>query len=166
MKGLVQHGTNPGPKTVLSAEEEEALVQYLVYMAKRGFPLTRKMVMAYAWAIAKRAGSADRFNPEYGPGKHWWSNFRKGHPELTLRKSDKLDRCRAEAYSAEVVGEYVLENVLKENNLINAPRQLYNCDETLFSSPRYNKGKGCNPQKHKAYLLPGPRYIRSYHHAL
>ena len=34
MKGLVQHGTNPGSKTVLSAEEEEALVQYLVYMAK------------------------------------------------------------------------------------------------------------------------------------
>lgn len=123
MKGLVQHGTNPGPKTVLSAEEEEALVQYLVYMAKRGFPLTHRMVMAFAWAIAKRAGTADRFNPEYGPGKHWWSNFRKRHPELTLRKSDKLDRCRAEAYSPEVVGEYfdLLENVLKENNLINTP---------------------------------------------
>ena len=60
MKAFVQHG----PKTVLSAEEEEALVQYLLYMAKRGFPLTRKMVMAFAWAIAKRTGSADRFNPE------------------------------------------------------------------------------------------------------
>ena len=131
---LVQHGTNPGSKTVLSAEEEEALVQYLVYMAKRGFPLTHKMVMAYAWAIAKRAGSAGRFNPEYGPGKHWWSNFQKRHPELTLRKSDKLDCCWAEAYSAEVVDEYfdLLENVLKENNLINAPRQLYNCDETFL----------------------------------
>ena len=110
MKGLVQHGTNPD------------------------FPLTRRMVMAFAWAIAKKAGTADRFNPEYGPGKHWWSNFRKRHPELMLRKSDKLDHCRAEAYSPEVVGEYfgLLENVLKENNLINAPRQLYNCDETFL----------------------------------
>ena len=51
-----------------------------------------------------------------------------------LRKSDKLDRCRAEAYSPEIVGEYfdLLENVLKENNLINTPRQLYNCDETFL----------------------------------
>ena len=82
--------------------------------------------MAFAWAIAKRAGTADRFNPEYGSGKHWWSNFRKRHPELTLRKSDKLDCCRAEPYSAEVVGEYfdLLENVLKENNLVNAPRHV------------------------------------------
>ena len=60
MKAFVQHE----PKTVLSAEEEEAHVQYLLYMAKQGFPLTRKMVMAFEWAIAKRTGSADRFNPE------------------------------------------------------------------------------------------------------
>ena len=134
MKGLVQHGTSPGPKTVLTAVEEAALVQYLVYMAQRSFPLTRTMVMAFAWAIAKRTGKADRFNPEYGPSKHWWSNFRKRHPKLTLRKSDKLDRCRAEAYNAEVVDEYfnLLQNVLKENNLLSAPRQLYNCDETFL----------------------------------
>ena len=62
MKGLVQHG----PKTVLSTEEEEALVQYLLYMAKQGFPLTRKMVMAFVWVIARTAVSVDRFNPEYG----------------------------------------------------------------------------------------------------
>ena len=132
MKGLVQHGTNPGPKTVLTAVV--ALVQYLVYMAQRGFPLTRTMVMAFVWAIAKRTGKADRFNPEYGPSKHWWSNFRKRHPKLTLRKSDKLDRCRADAYNAEVVDEYfnLLQNVLKENNLLSAPRQLYNCDETFL----------------------------------
>lgn len=82
MKGLVHHGINPGPKTVQSAEEEKALAQFFVYMAKRSFPLTRKMVMAFAWPIAKITGSVDRFNP----GKHWWSNFQKRHSELMLRK--------------------------------------------------------------------------------
>ena len=70
----------------------------LVYMAQRGIPLTRTMTMAFAWAIAKRAGNAERFNPDLGPGKHWWSNFCKQHPQLILRKSDKLDRSCAELF--------------------------------------------------------------------
>ena len=80
------------------------------------------------------SGSADKFNPEYDPGKHSWSNFRKRHPKLTLRKSDKLDCCQVQAYNAEGVDECfdLLEDVLKENNLVSAPGQLYNCDETFL----------------------------------
>ncbi len=106
VKGRVDHGMTPGPRTVLTAKEEEVLVSYLVHMAQRGFPLTRTMTKAFAWAIAKRSGTADRFNPEYGPGEHWWQNFRKRHPQLTLRKTDKLERSRAEALSPEIVKEY------------------------------------------------------------
>ena len=40
MKGHVKHGTNPGPRTVLTPEQEEALVSYLSYMADHGYPLT------------------------------------------------------------------------------------------------------------------------------
>ena len=42
--------------------EEDALVVFLLYMADRGFPLTRTMVKAFAWALAKRSGNEDRFN--------------------------------------------------------------------------------------------------------
>ena len=59
MKGHVKHGTNPGPCTVLTPEQEEALVSYLFYMADHGYPLTRTMVKAYGWAIAKRSGNGD-----------------------------------------------------------------------------------------------------------
>ena len=78
MKELIQDGTNPGPNTVLSAEEEEALVQYLVYMAKRDLLDGYGICIDY---IAKTTGSTIRFNLEYGPGKHWWSNLRNRHPE-------------------------------------------------------------------------------------
>ena len=37
VKGRVKHGTAPGPKTVLTAAEEDALVAYLVHMAECGF---------------------------------------------------------------------------------------------------------------------------------
>ncbi len=76
VRGKVLHGEVSGPGTVLT--EEDSLCNYLIYMAERGFPLTRKMVMAYAWALAKKSGKADRFNQESGPGDRWWEIFASG----------------------------------------------------------------------------------------
>ena len=135
IKGRVQHGTAPGPSTVLTAEEEEdALQSYLIYMAQHGFPLTRTITKAFAWAITKRSGKAERFNYEYGPSEHWWVNFRKRHPKSTLRTTDKLEKKCAEALSPEIVKEYfdTLKPILEKNNLMNSPQQLYNCNETFF----------------------------------
>ena len=133
MKGHVSHGTLPGPSTVLSKEQEDALMTYLVYMAEHGFPLTRKMVMAFAWAIALRSGASERFS-QNGPSNHWWLNFKRRHPNLTLRKVDTLDRSRAQSLNADVIKEYfdLLGKVLTENDLLSSPRQIYNCDETYL----------------------------------
>ena len=134
VKGRVQHGSNPGPNTALTAEEEKALVAYLFHMAERGFPLAVNMAQAFAWAVSFRSGSNSRFNEDTGPGKHWWRNFRARHPELTLRTSDNLDRSRASSLTKEVVDEYftLLKSTLEENGLMNSPRQLFNCDETYL----------------------------------
>ena len=61
-------------------------------MADHGYPLTRTMVKAYGWAIAKKSGNGERFNKEFGLGEHWWINFRKRHPKVTLRRADMLER--------------------------------------------------------------------------
>ena len=134
IKGLVKHGSKPGPSTILSAEEEQALEAYLFYMADHGYPLTKTMAKVYAWAIAKRVGTGDRFNSEAGPGDHWWYNFKRRHPLVTLRKIDMLERTRAEVLNPGVVHEYfqLLGKTLDDNNLKNKPRQLYNCDETFL----------------------------------
>ena len=60
----MEHGSKPGRNPVLSAVEEDALVVYLLYMADHGFQLTRTMVKAFAWALAKQPGNGDRFNVE------------------------------------------------------------------------------------------------------
>ena len=85
IKGLVRHGTKPGPRTALTPEQEDTLESYLFYMADRGYPLTRTMVKAYGWAIAKKSINGDCFNEEFGPGDHWWANFKKRHLKVTLR---------------------------------------------------------------------------------
>ena len=103
-------------------------------MAERGFPLTRRMVMAFAWAVVLRSGKAGRFNHDLGPGEHWWVNFQQRHPDITLRKVDKPERSRAECLDPEVVKKYIelLEKTLLEHGLMNSPRHLYNCDETFL----------------------------------
>ena len=118
IKGLVIHGQKPGPKL-------SSLTNYLLYMADRGFPLTRTMVKAFAWAIAKRSGKDKRFNPEQGPSEHWWQLFRGRHPHIVLRKSDKLDRNRAEAFNEVIVKEYF-------DGTRSHHKQIYNCDETFL----------------------------------
>ena len=133
MKGRVAHGSKPGVSTALSLIEEDALVSYLLYMANRGFPLTRTMVKAFAWSIAKRTGKSDRFNLQYGPGEKWWTLFKQRHPQLALRRSDSLERSRAEALNPAIVNEYydLLHGVLNDNGILNSPRQIFNCDETF-----------------------------------
>ena len=133
VKGRVKHGSKPGVSTVLTPTEEEALESYLIYMANRGFPLTRTMVKAFAWSIAKRLGKSGRFNSEYGPGEKWWTLFKQRHPQLSLRRSDPLDRNRAEALNSSIVNEYydLLHTVLTDNNILNNARQILNCDETF-----------------------------------
>ncbi len=61
-------------------------------------------------------------------------NFRKRHPELTLRKLDKLDRSRASNCDPEVVRDYfaMLKNTLEDNNRSRSPRCIYNCDESFL----------------------------------
>lgn len=133
VKGRVRHGSCPGPKTALSKEEEGALCSYLIYMAERGFPLTPKMVMAFAWAIAIKSGRQHCFS-DSGPTKRWWLGFRRRHPQLTLRKVDKLERNRAECLSPEVVSEYfeLLKKTLSDKGILNSPRHIFNCDETFL----------------------------------
>ena len=123
IKGKVVHGTHPGVSTVLTAKEESALVVYLVYMAQRGYPLTRTLTKAFAMAIAVRSGNEGRFGKE-GPSGHWWTGFRQRHPEVTLRKPDKLERSCADALNPVVVKEYfeLLGGVLEKNGLKNSPR--------------------------------------------
>ena len=65
IKGRVTHGSKPGVSTALTFIEEDSIVSYLIYMANHGFPLIHTMVKAFAWSIAKRCGTCDRFNTEF-----------------------------------------------------------------------------------------------------
>ena len=153
VKQRVTHGKKSGPPRVLSDEEECGLVEYIKYMSRGGFPMTSKIICAYAWAISKRNGRSSRFSAT-GPSWHWWCDFRRRHPELTLRSTDKLDRGRARNANMLVLKEYfdLLDKTLVENNMKNKCHRIYNCDESGFE---------LDNTPHKVLAIKGAKHVYS-----
>jgi len=51
VKGRVTHGHKSGQGLLLTDQDEQALVQYCLYSAGHGFPLTKAQLLAFATAI-------------------------------------------------------------------------------------------------------------------
>ena len=62
----------------------------------------------------------------------WWVGFRKRHPTLTVRCAESIAHARIFASDSDVLNRYydMLEATLKENELLESPACIFNCDET------------------------------------
>ncbi|XP_063076036.1 uncharacterized protein LOC134466068 [Engraulis encrasicolus] len=101
--GRVTHGCRTGRRQKLSKTDEEALVQYCLYCASHGFPLTKARLLAYASAVwRKRSG----ISPEDPPlGKKWWGLFKKRHAAvLSMRTPENIDRQRSSKEQGQSTG--------------------------------------------------------------
>ncbi|CAH1246663.1 JRKL [Branchiostoma lanceolatum] len=130
-----RHGDKVGRPPKLSAEDETALVQYSMYMATKGFPLTAGVMKALAKEVDKESSKQRGEEPRFGgktPGKKWWKSFRLRHPEISLRTPDSLDRARAAMSNKNVVADHFkkLGDIIDQHNLSERPYLIYNADET------------------------------------
>lgn len=130
--GSVELDCKPGPKTVLSKEEEDRLVEYCVEMADRGFGLMREDVMRLAFQIAERTKPHDHPFKDGLAGRGWYEGFRSHHPNLTVRSPQPLSYCRAISANPAVISDFFakLGAVCGRLNLFTKPMQIYNLDET------------------------------------
>ena len=95
--GLVEEGCKPGPRTVkavLTKNEEQRLVRYIVDMADMGFGLTSDDIRSTAYKLAEACGKPHPFHNEMA-GRAWLDGFRRRYPNLTLRKPQPLSYSRA-----------------------------------------------------------------------
>ena len=67
--------------------------------------------------------------------KGWWTSFQRQHTQLSLRCAEALSYARVMAQDPKILNSYydVLEKTLKDNDLLNNPHMIFNCDETGFS---------------------------------
>ncbi len=123
-----------GPSTVLTSDEEEQLVSYLIKMGDMGFGLSRDDVMITAFKIAEASGRSHPFTHGRA-GRSWIDGFRNRHPHLTLRSAQSLSHSRAVCANPFIIQDYFakLGALYARLNIISKPMQIFNMDETGIS---------------------------------
>ena len=128
LSGKVLFGSRSGPPRLLTQNEEEALVTFLVHCASVGYPRSRKDVLVIVQGVLDKKG----YSRIVSHG--WWESFRKRHPDITIRKAEALSNPRYVCVTPEVINNYsdLLEEMLIDNDLMEKPCQIFNCDESEF----------------------------------
>ena len=151
ISGKVPLNARCGSGRLLTDEEESRLADFLIGCSTIGYAKSRKDVLAIVQQIL------DARNAGVMVTKGWWASYQRRHPNLTLRHAEPLAYARAVANNHEVINRYfdLLEKTLRENNLIDRPAQIFNCDETgmplMHKPPKVIAGVG---QKHP-YTITG-----------
>ena len=116
-------------RQALDMETEQTLVEYLIYIADRGMPLTRKIFAAVVRGVVTKRNLLTPFKDDT-PSYKWMRQFLKRHKNVALRTPDALDAARSNV-DPQDVSHYqdLLEEAVRDKN----PEQLFNCDETGFS---------------------------------
>nr|XP_022297142.1 uncharacterized protein LOC111106665 [Crassostrea virginica] len=123
--------------TILSKDEENSLVGHILEMEERGFGLTITDVCKLAYSIMSKSGRKNPFNEEKKmAGYDWWQGFRDRHPCLSLRKPEGLSAARGTMLNPNVITEYFtkLGDLMDRLNIKSKPQQIFNADETGFST--------------------------------
>ncbi|XP_062575504.1 uncharacterized protein LOC134237417 [Saccostrea cucullata] len=120
----------PGRKPVLSNEIEKRIIKNVTESAEKGFGISRKQLLHRAGVLCKRNKITGFKN--FTPTKHWWEGLKKRHPEVALRKPEKLGTVRARMLNSCVVEKYFadLSKIVQNLNLQGSPEKIWNCDET------------------------------------
>lgn len=103
---------------LLSTAQEAVVVDWIKVMAKRGIPMTPSMVRDHVASITG------------GPvGESWVKRFKKRHPDLKVKWTTSLEKCRAKCLNPTLVNEFydLLEEIIKQYSIVQ--ENVYNMDE-------------------------------------
>ncbi|XP_074107710.1 uncharacterized protein LOC141532976 [Cotesia typhae] len=116
-----------GPGTVLSDDKEKQIVTWILHRAEIGAPVTKSELLDNIQKYVKKTLFKDD-----RPSRHWYENFRRTHPELSIRKPQKLSMTRA-AVTQEDLQDWFANNkiYLERKDLLSIlPSRIFNCDES------------------------------------
>ncbi|XP_055637190.1 uncharacterized protein LOC129775931 isoform X3 [Toxorhynchites rutilus septentrionalis] len=124
-----------GPCTVFTGEEEQNLVQYLITMEKKGFPVVKELLLHKVNTFFKTNARPNPFKNNV-PGRKWLKGFLRRHREITFRTPETESSASSEVKEGDIRRWFSnLTSYLEENNLMSAASdatRIYNGDETPF----------------------------------
>ncbi|RUS88142.1 hypothetical protein EGW08_004104 [Elysia chlorotica] len=123
------------PKTVLSKEEEEEIVNFLKEMSTRGFGKTKDELLSVVKNYLDHKGRQTQWE-ENKPSDKWFRLFRKRHEEIVFRKPQLLGKQRALVSKKDILDWFsTFSQAIKDidASILLEPDRIYNCDESGFS---------------------------------
>ncbi|XP_072168984.1 uncharacterized protein [Diadema setosum] len=126
----------PGRGTVLTHDDERALVEHLQKLVSYGYGLTKTQVLHLATDMSDELGRRSAKDKGRLFTKTWFRLFLKRWPKLRLKSPSKLDMNRAKGTTKEALSSYFqeLERTMEEYNLKDKPDRIYNVDETNLNA--------------------------------
>ena len=123
-------GCNP----TLPPKIEERIVNLATTAAEKGLGVSQRMLQVKTSQIVKRLNLNTSFSNNI-PWKDWYMWYRglqKRHPEIVIRRQEKLSHSRACMLNGHTVVKYMLDfnKLLTSLHLHNKPGHVYNMDET------------------------------------
>lgn len=155
--GRVVHGTKPGPKSYLSADEERELADFLVESAKIGYGKTRRDVKCIVESYLQKSKSKPC---DFTLSNGWWANFLKRNPQLRLRAGDPTANVRMDALSKKNLAHYfkLMKTEFDKYDFYSHPEAIYNMDESgVPLEPRPPKIIAKKGQKKVRYRTTGTK---------
>ncbi|KAH1012792.1 hypothetical protein HUJ05_011887 [Dendroctonus ponderosae] len=128
------NGKKSGPETVLT-EEETLLENWLIHIARCGFPGTKNQLLDSVQILVKNVQRPNNF-ASGRPGRRWYEGFMARHPRLAQRVSQHLSSGRSNLTENRIrqwfneVGTYL--DSINSFQITSDPSRVYNCDETAF----------------------------------
>lgn len=150
------NASHPGPVSVLPADVEKKLCDYVLHLARRGFPLNND---ALADSVKKFVTALDLKTPfiDIRLSRKWLEGFLRRFPEESVKQSEHLGTHRSLVTEKSIRGCHAdVKTLLTEDGvdltIFDEPSRIWNCDETaVFLSPK--GGNILGPREESVYSV-------------
>lgn len=147
-----------GPPTELSEAEERVLVDWILAMAKKGFPVHRLNLLESVKKYVMESEKNVRYlNKSLTPGRAWFEGFLRRHPEIKEKQAEPLGKARAAVTQDRIhqwfdeVMQYFREEGLAD--ILLDPSRIFNADEAGFAlCPKSGKVLGPTQSNEDFYV--------------
>lgn len=139
-----------GPQAALGNEVENQLEEWILEIARMGFPITKEQLLDSVQKIAE-AGEIETPFHNGRSGRRWYNSFMKWHPKISCKKAEYINKVRANINENKIRKwfEEIKELLGKDSNVLDNPQSIYNADETSFFCMSYRQScPGSNRRKH------------------
>ncbi|KAJ8938287.1 hypothetical protein NQ314_011539 [Rhamnusium bicolor] len=145
-----------GPDPYLSLENENKIVQWILQLAKCGFPIKKQELISTVQKIVLVEKIKTPFK-NGKPGQKWYKSFLQRHPQVSARTAESINKSRAK-----ITKEYIkswfqeLQNFLQEKSasgILVSPSRIFKAEESGFTD-----GRLCPPCIVYPYVKP-PRAV-------